>query len=112
VTTALWMLYLADVVSGLQVVLAILGGCALCSAAFGVLFATIEEEAGRPEIKPALLAGAALVIAAALLPSKTTLYAIAAVNVGETAIHTPTGDKALRALNAWLDRQIAGEEKK
>jgi len=49
--------------------------------------------------------------AAAVLPSQSTIYAIAASEMGEKAITSQTGGKALKALDAWLDRQIAGEKK-
>ena len=45
----------------------------------------------------------------AVLPSKATMYAIAASETGEDVLNSETGGKAVKALNAWLDRQIAGE---
>lgn len=46
------------------------------------------------------------------VPSKDTIYAIAASEMGERALASPTGDRAVKALNAWLDRQIAREPSK
>lgn len=46
------------------------------------------------------------IIGANALPSKDTMYAIAASEVGESVLNSPTGSKAVQALNAWLDRQI------
>jgi predicted permease len=46
------------------------------------------------------------------LPSQETVYAIAASELGETALKSETGNKAVEALNAWLDRQIGGVEEK
>jgi len=43
------------------------------------------------------------------LPSKGTVYAIAASEMGEQLLDTPTAGKAVKALDAWLDRQIAGD---
>lgn len=57
---------------------------------------------------PVLCVAASL--AASLLPSSGTVYAIAASELGESALNTTTGNKAVLALNAWLDRQIAGED--
>ena len=54
----------------------------------------------------------ALALLAIIVPSQTTIYAIAASEVGETVLNSETGGKAVQALNAWLDRQIAGEETK
>lgn len=45
-----------------------------------------------------------------VIPSRTTVYAIAASEMGESALKSETGGKAVKALNAWLDRQIAGEK--
>lgn len=41
-----------------------------------------------------------------LTPSRSTMYAIAASEMGEQALTTPTATKAFRALDAWLDKQI------
>lgn len=49
----------------------------------------------------------ALIVAAVLAPSRDAMYAIAASQMGERLIATPTANKAVRALDAWLDRQIA-----
>jgi hypothetical protein len=51
-------------------------------------------------------------LTATVLPSRNTVYAIAASEMGETLINTPTAGKAVKALDAWLDRQIAGETDK
>jgi hypothetical protein len=40
------------------------------------------------------------------LPSQTTMYAIAASQMGEQALKTPLAGKAGKALEAWLDKQI------
>lgn len=44
-----------------------------------------------------------------LLPSKETVYLIAASEVGEAAVVSPTGQRAIDALNRYLDD--IGEEK-
>lgn len=43
---------------------------------------------------------------AAFCPSKETVYAIAASEMGERALQTPLASKAGKALEAWLDKQI------
>lgn len=52
----------------------------------------------------------ACILIASLTPGKQTMYAIAASEVGERVISSPTGERAIRAIDAWLDRQI-GETK-
>ena len=51
-------------------------------------------------------------ILGAALPSKETVYAIAASEMGEELLKTPTAAKATKALDAWLDKQIAENTKK
>ena len=110
-TSALWMLYLADVTDGVRLCLILSGVACAGYGGFRGFFALTEDELVPASVKPALIIAVSCALVAALIPSKTTLYAIAAVNVGQTALHTPTGDKAMRALNSWLDRQIDGEKK-
>lgn len=71
-------------------------------------FAAINDRA-KTTIKPALAAMLAAGAVATILPSKSTVYAIAASEMGEQVINTPTAGKAIKALDAWLDRQIAGK---
>lgn len=47
-----------------------------------------------------------LIVSAAFCPSKDTVYAIAASQLGEHVIKTPLASKAEQALEAWLNRQI------
>jgi hypothetical protein len=108
--TALWMLYLADVASSASVCL-ILSGL-LLMAAFAVwTIARFMEDAKTPPPRWLLIVAFSAWGVSVVIPGKQTFYAIAAANVGEKALQTQTGDKAVRALNAWLDRQIAGESK-
>lgn len=44
---------------------------------------------------------------AVVLPSRETIYAIAASQMDEQALKSDIGAKTFRALDAWLDRQIA-----
>lgn len=54
----------------------------------------------------------ALVVVSVAVPSKDTVYAIAASEVGEEVVKSETASKAIKALNAWLDKQITPTEKK
>lgn len=51
--------------------------------------------------------GLFLMMAGNLMPPRDTVYAIAASEVGERVLHSETGNKAVMALNAWLDKQIS-----
>ncbi len=46
-------------------------------------------------------------LAAALMPGKDTVYAIAASQVGEQVLTTPLAAKAEKAIEGWLDKQVA-----
>lgn len=50
--------------------------------------------------------GVIMTIIAVAIPGKTTMYAIAASEVGEVALKSETGTLATRALNAWLRKQV------
>lgn len=62
-----------------------------------------------PAIKGPVLTLFAAAVLFCAFPASGTLYAIAASEMGERVIQSETGDKAIQALNAWLDRQIAGK---
>lgn len=99
-----WLLYLADMASSLNTISVVVIGICLCIA-FIWFFAT-EGEQAKTAGKFMIAALIAAVIAA-LLPSKETVYAIAASEMGEELLKTPTSAKATKALDAWLDKQIA-----
>ena len=44
---------------------------------------------------------------ASFIPSRDTVYAIAASEMGEKALQSPIGVKATKALETWLDRQAS-----
>ena len=111
-----WMLYAAEVgasldnaLFGIALTTAIAAGAGLTIA--GIIAHTEGEPTDWiwPWGKRVLWIIAPCAIAAALIPSSTTIYAIAASEVGETVLDSETGGKAVEALDAWLDRQIAGE---
>jgi hypothetical protein len=124
-------LYGADVAGSISGVLSTVAvGAVLAIAAAGVTYASIgdgptiwewdnkEEKRAHHKAMMATLKKvpkiAAIVflsssLTASIIPSKETVYAIAASEMGENVLNTQTGDKAVKALNAWLDRQITQE---
>ena len=50
-------------------------------------------------------------LASALIPSKETVYAIAASETGEEVLNSGVGTRATKALEAWLDKQIEEQTK-
>lgn len=59
----------------------------------------------KPLIGVAVCAG----LIAAAVPGRDTIYAIAASEMGEEVAKSETAGKAMRALNAWLDKQISNQ---
>jgi hypothetical protein len=113
-----WFLYLADVLSNLEGTLlffAVLAGFSSLVAAFVTIMIMIEGGTVEDELWcnrclkvsiGLIVSMIVCIIVAVLIPSKTTFYAIAASEMGEQLIKTPTANKAVKALDAWLDKQI------
>jgi hypothetical protein len=119
-----WLIYLAGLLGSLKNICI---GLTICSVAFmgaSLIYGGIERdyscvgaeryEAGKrvqvKGVKIGVIGAISFLFLAAFLPSQNTVYAIAASEMGETALNTETGGKAVEALNAWLDRQIADKE--
>ena len=117
-----WMLYWADVAGNISVTTGVLAvGSAIggCVATLVKTVATDFDNIGKPQTnkkrplfegwnagrKFFLVALAAAAIGAPI-PSKETIYAIAASEMGEQALKTPIATKAGKALEKWLDEQI------
>ena len=113
-----WMIYLADVCEStrfLAGLVSIVGAGAVAVAAihwkWRIDFDGVEEEraAKKTFLSTAKFIVLPFSVAALLLvatPSKDTVYAIAASEMGEQVLKTPEANKARQALNAWLDKQI------
>jgi uncharacterized membrane protein len=114
-----WMIYLAGVVGEVRaaaVITLVLGGLAASGVAvFGLLarhdYPEDAEWAVRFHAKCARLWWLPFAIMGfvAITPSEGTIYAIAASEMGEDILNSETGGKAVKALDAWLDKQIEGE---
>ena len=116
-----WMLYWADVVGNISLAAGFVmfgGGAAGAIISFVVAMKTDIDNIGRHgEPLPAWATGwaagkkffVASLIAAVIttpIPSKDTIYAIAASEMGEEALKSPIATKASKALEKWLDSQI------
>jgi len=103
-----WLILAADTAGSFKGV-ALLGAIATGVAVplVAMLRAVDEDEDAFPRAPRGLLiACVSLVVASALIPSRETIYAIAASEVGEDVLQSKTGGKAVQALDAWLDKQI------
>lgn len=108
-----WLLYLADVSASSEGWLIFFGG--LATFVSGIILIVITGVESDGEKAPAFLGQTLFmsiptllicVLLSVFLPSKETVYAIAASELGEQVMNSDTGQRAGRALNAWLDKQI------
>jgi predicted MFS family arabinose efflux permease len=113
-----WLIYLASVVSSIGVLaftVAVLSVLVFL-AGLMVVCANIDEgyESERNTGFKLLIGSTRVFVICALLlvvlPGRDTIYAIAASEMGEELLNSETGSKAVKALDAWLDRQIADDE--
>jgi len=115
-----WLIYAADVTGKIGAttgIVATIGGPGLAwliflSFCYSGDYSTVEQDKddrkafGKP-LRYLIPVWFFVAIVAVLAPSKETVYAIAASEMGERVIASETAGKAVQALNAWLDRQIA-----
>lgn len=119
-----WLIYAADVAGDANAVCGFafyggLAGLAVYSVGKGFA-AAVNMGFGDPPVSPSIASVGKklwlpIVVAGVigtLIPSSSTLYAIAASEMGERVIASETAGKAVQALNAWLDRQITPEAAK
>ena len=107
-----WLIYAANVAGNLQnaLILGLLIG-GFCCAVLTVNGWDGGEYEGiyANRCNAGWKALAAAGVLAIFTPTQNTIYAIAASEMGEAVLDTPTATKAMKALDAWLDRQIAPE---
>lgn len=120
-----WMLYLADISGNIGVAGGVVTFAASIAgvATFAYVSGHIDiDNIGSKEKRPVARSGwqaskgffIAAIVAALVtipIPSRDTIYAIAASEMGERALKTPIATKAGKALEKWLDDQIADEPK-
>lgn len=105
-----FLIYAADVADSLNAYSAIV----VLLAAPAAVAAFVLDNAGDDSkggfsfklAKPFIIAMIALLSVNVLVPSKGTLYAIAATEVAEVVVMSETATKAVEALNRFLDAQL------
>lgn len=107
-----WLLYAADVASSINFAFAAVFIICLIVTVICFLgtFEADQQEWAWPVFKRFGLYTFLFFLVAAPIPSKDTIYAIAVSEMGEQALATPLAGKATKALEAWLDKQIAGDD--
>lgn len=106
-----WFLYFADVVTSVSTFLGFIVIFWMMALAGHSLFTVINNDIHRDEKNPyirkrwfafVILLG----VVVQLIPSKNTMYAIAASELGQSAMESKLGTKAMQAIEAWIDSQI------
>ena len=72
----------------------------------------VRKEPPSPVMRHLLSGMIVAAFVATVVPGRDTVYAVAASQMGEQLLKTKVANKAEQALEAWLDRQIKGDEKK
>jgi hypothetical protein len=114
-----WLLYFGDIVNNIQglcgAVIAIGGIASIClTAAFFSTLAGYQKEEHQVIAKwlrriLTIISLAGLIVV--FVPSKQTIYLIAASETGEQVLNSPTGQKAVAAINRYLD-EVGREDDK
>jgi hypothetical protein len=102
-----WFLYAAEVVGNLSTLLCTIAVILMIATLMGSLFSFIANESRPPmHFVWVFVAGASMLFFASFIPSKDTMYAIAASELGQKAVETEIGGKALKAIEQWIDSQV------
>ena len=116
-----WFLYFPDVTNSLSVVFCVVA--LLSSIGIGVMWlvltvnASVEDDRFKPAHMPVRMWAFPLILLflACFLPSKNTMYAIAASQMGEKIAQSEAvrgiADDATRALQNWIRKQIEDSSK-
>lgn len=106
-----WLIIMADILPSVS--------WGLCFGAFALLVffgafwldGLIEDNTKHSKIGRWTWLFLALWFSSWFIPSKSnTYYAIAASEIGEEVVTSETGNKALRALDNWLESHLSEEE--
>ena len=115
-----FLLYLADVAGSINSFLVMTAIICFFSILLGILIGFARKDTNETEDfwknwKKAMFTLPSIFFVSLLLgvlvPSKQTVYAIVVSEMGEEVLDSPTANKAIKGLDAWLDNQIKSIEK-
>lgn len=114
--TLSWFLYFADIIPSLGIVCF---GVALLLFAGAALIGGMALDSNDDDVPPqfwkywrrTVVGVVVLLLIAVATPSKNTLYAIAASELGEQVLDSPTGQRVKQALEAWIEQQLPKQAK-
>jgi len=110
-----WLMYTADVVAGIGGALALIvilgiGAVALRVIWSMVTYSNYEDDqsltAGKSTVVKALTVVLIALLIDVLVPSKETVYLIAASEVGEQVVTSEEGKRVLGKIETWLDNKL------
>lgn len=103
-----WFLYLAEVFPRLSALGFVLGlvTCLLMLCFIDPMFTEGSKKAGKPILTGLLLTFVFSVTLAVFIPSKDTIYLIAASEAGEMVVKTPEAQEVLSDLKEILNVQL------
>ena len=102
--TLSWFLYLAEVVSNLSTFFFFIGFMGTLIGGFTCAYLQFELRSSRGW--KWLGVPFFFVLLSAVLPSKTTIYAVAASEMGEKVYQSQQGQKIVSLLEQYIDKQL------
>jgi hypothetical protein len=99
-----WFLYFADVVTNFGITIVIL--TLLFGSGFFIFSVFQYVDKSDSKFFKWNLLTVFLLLFASIIPSKNTMYAIAASEIGEEVAKSDIGKKSLKAIEQWIDAQI------
>ena len=107
------LLWLADVVSNIACIAVVYWMAFAFVAMFswmGVDIGGVSVESHDKIIKFGWIVGVCLLLLAAIVPSKQTIYIAAAAYATNTALHTAAGQKLVKAFEKKIDDYVGEEQ--
>jgi phosphatidylglycerophosphate synthase len=104
-------LYIAGTVEGLFVLLLMIGGGLTLTGLYVSAYACESPHDEKPALieraKRLMIFGCLALFLAVLVPSETTMYTIAASEIGEKVLKSPVSQKSIELVEAFLDKELS-----
>lgn len=102
-----FLIYVAEVLGNIQVVLMILGILTIIGAAVGVLMSFIDENhEANAKCRKWLIGGGMAWVVAAFFPTSTGVYMMIAADLAETQITSESGQELIGKVRQLIDAKI------
>lgn len=107
--TLSWFLYFADTLGDLKSTLSTTFLIGLGGVSFISIWLSLD---GDHSFWKWISVPIIVLVLSTMIPSKNTMYAIAASELGEQAMKSTIGQKSLKAVELWIDKQLEQPIKK